>query len=443
MKHWFYPMEKYTNPLIISGDESQSETEAKDIPAILLPFMGTRIIYPPRTKLSTYTPCALMMDYILHQINSNLVDNFYFNRITPDFHPYILRLYYGIIFWIQCLRAGSSVSALRPYDPQFLSRFLNAFPPESLPVVGPLVPLFKTLCSSQPEFSTYGKVYPILPTAPGPEQRSSFSRDAVDWHILPNVPGIIALLEHLNSVINAEKPMYPKIGTHIPVAANTDQDTVFGHHTFDASDKRTARDSWSLVSSGLQYPCEAHAKLNEAFSKRYEGFDFPVTYANDNLASIDSFLSMDRSLAWFSQVKSVAASSAAFFQGSETLADCEPYGGVVSNQIVVQLQAPGSMVTVPTCSADKNALFPFAFRLCSTARRLPPLSEAMAAMAQTNVEMFGTHPYLSRLGAKTREGDFWDVRPVEKSMIDRASHLSLYHIINTMMRTKRRHENVK
>ncbi|KAJ0640308.1 hypothetical protein HanOQP8_Chr16g0609941 [Helianthus annuus] len=376
-----------------------------------------------------------MMDYVLHLVNRSLVDNFYFKRRFPDYHPYILRLYYGIIFWIQCLRAEHSVSALRSHDHQFLFRFLNTYPPESLPIVGPLVPLFKTLCSSQPEFPTYGKVYPLLPSAAGPRQRSSFSRESTDWHVLPNVPGIIALLEHLNSVINADQPIYPKIAAHIPVAANTNQNTVFGHHTFNASATRTVRDSWSLVSSGLQYPCEADARLNEGFAERYDSFDFPETAANDDLTSIESFLSLDQTLGWFSHVKYVAASAAAFFKGSGTLADCQPTG-VVSNQIVVQYQAPTSMVTAPTCSADENALFPFSFRLCSTARRLPTLSEAMAAMAQTNVEMFPTHPYLSHLGANTREGDFWNIRPIERSPIDKTSYLSLSYTVREMMISK-------
>ncbi|MFS7997855.1 hypothetical protein Hanom_Chr12g01146861 [Helianthus anomalus] len=221
---------------------------------------------------------------------------------------------------------------------------------------------------------------------------------------------------HLNSVINADQPIYPKIAAHIPVAANTNQNTVFGHHSFNASATRTVRDSWSLVSSGLQYPCEADARLNEVFAERYDSFDFPETAANDDLTSIESFLSLDQTLGWFSHVKYVAASAAAFFKGSGTLADCQPTG-VVSNQIV-------------------NALFPFSFRLCSTARRLPTLSEAMAAMAQTNVEMFPTHPYLSHLGANTREGDFWNIRPIERSPIDKTSYLSLSYTVREMMISK-------
>ncbi|KAI3821176.1 hypothetical protein L1987_08735 [Smallanthus sonchifolius] len=334
---------------------------------ILSPYKELHIYYS-RKNISSYILSSLMMDYVLH-LNYNLADNFYFKRNAPNFHPYILRLY-GIVFWIQCLRAGHNVAALNPTDHEFLFRFLDAYPVESLPIVGPLIPL-------------------------------AFIRDHVTSCTLPNVPGILALLEHLNSVINAAQPTYPKLGAHTPVAANA---TVFGQHSFPASVTRGPKDCWSLVSSGLQYPCEADAKLNESFAERYS-------------------------------IKNVAASAAAYFEGSGTLADC-PAHGITSNHIIVHIQTPATLPTAPTCLADKASLFPFAFRLSSTARALPPLFEAMAAMAQTNIKMFETHPYLSNHGRTTLTGDFWNIRLVEHSVSDYSSYLAISDIVNKMMKGK-------
>lgn len=98
-------------------------------------------------------------------------------------------------------------------------------------------------------------------------------------------------------------------------------------------------EKWSLVSPGLQYPCEAHKKLNEAFAERYDDFEFPVTAATDNLGKISSFLHMKRSMALFTQVKEVADFVAACFEGYGTLADCSPHG-MVANQVMVCLSPP-------------------------------------------------------------------------------------------------------
>nr|CAH2618897.1 putative coat protein [String-of-pearls partitivirus]CAI5383978.1 putative coat protein [String-of-pearls partitivirus] len=411
------------------ADERPPISSASDI---LTPFVGIHITYAPKMKLSNYVPCSYMMDYVVHQMNYNLVDNFYFKRHAPDYHPYVLRLYYAILFWIQCLRAANTVCALEPDQHQLLSHFLDAYPPESLPVAGPLIPLFKTLCSSQPEFSTYGAIYPRIPVRAGPRRRHQFVRDNTASFSLPNVPGIFALLEHLNTLINGLQPLYPRKGAHTPVAEAA---ATFGHHAFPARPDRSPLESWSLCTSGLQHPCEADARLNEAFAERYANFDFPVTAANDNTSQLRQFLGFRHQLAWFAQVKNVAASASTFFTGSGYLSDCSP-SGLVSNQIVVQYIAPHVLPTVPTKVADKNSLFPFSFRLFTTARGLPALSECMAAMAQTNVQMFYTHPYLSALGLGTRTGDFWDIAPIEYSSIDSSSYLAINDRVKMMMKSK-------
>jgi len=140
---------------------------------------------------------------MVHAMNITLCDNFDFKRANPNYHPYILRLYCGVLFWIQCLRAGNDVNDLTDVQHRFLNRFLDNHPLETLAVPGPLLGLFKTLCSSQPEFphNHNGKVYPRIPAQPGPARRDAFMRDLLESHFLPNVPGIFALLEDLTAFL--------------------------------------------------------------------------------------------------------------------------------------------------------------------------------------------------------------------------------------------------
>jgi len=400
---------------------------------VLEPYIGTHINYASRKKLSNFWPSALKMDYIVHLLNMQLVDHFYFKRYSPDYHPYVFRLYCAIVFYIQCLRAGLDVKAIPEDQHQFVVQFLEAFPPAKLPIPGPLLPLFKALCSSQPEIPQYGKVYPKVPAHPGPVLRSSFrNADSVSF-MQPNVPGIFALLEDLNSRINGEPPQIPKKGKHIPVNG---QARTFGHHSFPAEATRSDDDKWSLVSSGLQYPCEADIKLNEAFSERYDNFDFPPTASEDNLSSIAAFLSMDKSRAWFAQVRDVADAVASYTNGSGTLADCSPTG-LVSNQILVQYLTPAIPIQPPRQSADKHSLFPFSIKLNTTMRSPPALAEALAAFSEINVRMFPTHPYVGDFGSTAyRTGSFWKIRPIEKSDSDEETYLSLNEIIKKMVKPR-------
>lgn len=400
---------------------------------ILSPYISIHVNYASRQKLSYYWPSSLMMDYVIHLMNSHLVDHFYFKRYCPDFHPYVFRLYCAVAFHVQCLRAMFDVKALPADQHQFLVHFLDAFPPARMPIPGPLLALFKTLCSSQPEIPQYGKVYPRIPSTPGPPKRSDFINSNPTALMQPNVPGILALLEDLNQKINATQPTYPKKGQHIPVDATA---VTFGHHAFGADSARSNLEKWSLVSSGLQYACEADSKLHEGFAERYENFDFPPTDANDDLRNISTFLGMDSSKAWFSQVRDVADAIAAYFNGSGTLADCSP-SGIVSNQIQIQYLAPTTLPSPPARSADKRSLFPFSFRMNTTMRAPPALSEGLASFSQTNVRMFPTHPYLGDFGDDNhRNGEFWKIRPIESSPSDHETYLSLNEIIRKMLKAR-------
>lgn len=408
-----------------------------EVSPILNPFMNSKIIRA-RKGTSSYSTSSLMMDYIIHKINTSLVSNFHFRRACPSYHPYILRLYYAVLFWIQCMRASHHAIKLNSHAHMALTYFLDAFPPESLPISSPLLGLFKTLCCSNPEIPNYGYLYPKIPSHPGPQKRHAFMRHEPQSHIMPNIPGIFALLEDLNAKMNpvddSVQPVYPALGKHIPVSMAA-EDTVFGHHIFPAPAQRSNEDKWALVSSGLQYPCEADKKLHQYFAERYNDFDFPTLADDDDLSYYANFLHISRGLAWFANVKLIAACEASFFEGSGTLADCEPFG-IAANQAVIEYAAPDRAPTPPMYSADSAGLFPFSFRMKTSARSLPELAEIMAAAFQTNVEMPPNHPFLNGFGAGTQQGPFWQIRPEEYSPINETSYLALHNVIRHLMKTE-------
>jgi hypothetical protein len=318
----------------------------------------------------------------------------------------------------------------------FMTRFLTSYPAESLPISSPLLDLFKTLCSSQPEISTYGKVYPVVSTSPGPIRRDALIKDDLNASFLPNIPGIFALIEDLYALGNPQDgsdPVFPTKGRHLPVTSDATAPQTFAFHAFPLPDDRSVKETWYLVTSGLQYACEADTQLNESFVDRYPDFGFPALEADDNLSYLDNYFCMDTDLSWFSQVRDVAAMEAAFFVGSGTLADCSPTG-IVANQICVEYIEPYSSVLNPAQIADPLARFPFSIQLNTTARRLPALAEAMAAYAQTHVRMYESHPYWYEFGTHNGLGPFWDIRPIESSPIDETSYLSFKDVVRSLLK---------
>lgn len=194
-------------------------------------------------------------------------------------------------------------------------------------------------------------------------------------------------------------------------------------------------EKWSLVSPGLQYPCEADQKLNESFGERYYDFVFPVTAATDNLDNISSFLHMKRNMAWFTKVKEVANSVTTSFEGSGTLSNRSPHG-MVANQVMVCLSLPEHLPKSPTCTADKRATYEFSHKLKSTAYNLPPLAETAATFSQTHIRMFPNHPFIGEFGSKTLEhGPFWNRRPIGSSLTDN-SYLTIPSIVKKAFESK-------
>ncbi|XP_021748749.1 IAA-leucine resistant 2-like [Chenopodium quinoa] len=321
--------------------------------------------------------------------------------------------------------------------------FLDRHPLESLPVAAPRLPHFKTLCSSEIQImkNSYGLVYPSIPSRAGPKRRNSFMRGITctsssnSAFFLPNIPGIIALLEDLNLLINGDPQMIPSLGKHIPVQEAGNQTKVFGYYSFPPLNEWSDFEKYALCSPGLQYPCEADKSLNKSFADSYHNFDFPTTHANDNLRPIANFLHMNNSMAWFHQVKAVAATVAKYFTGSGTLADCTPHG-VNANQYVCVMQPPATKMITPCHSADKRALFPFALRLTTTVTNPNPHTEALVALAQTHIQMFNGHPYLSQFGHPVGSGPFWAFRPIAKSEVDDSSYLSLSRCVKRLMKYK-------
>ncbi|XP_026379755.1 IAA-leucine resistant 2 [Papaver somniferum] len=365
---------------------------------------------------------------------STSLTNDNFIRYCPNYHPYYLRLYYGILFWIQCLRARRDARCLGFADSAFLDFFTTTFPPESLPVCGPLMLLFQSLCTSKPEIKSFGLVVPDLPSKPGPTYRHEFMQQDIN-SFLPNIPGIFALIRDLYDTIHddSEGRVYPNLGCHTPVPPGANEPIQFGFCNFPILAQRNDFEKYALCSPGLQYPCEAYKGINRSFYEKYNSIPFPALHADDKLAEFPAFLHLDGSPKWFVSIVLIAAKAAKFFEESGFLSDCSPKGLPI-NQYVCNIQRPDTLPIAPRYSADPSSLIQFSLQLSTTVRKPIPLIKAMAASCQTRIKMYHQHPYFGAFGEPVGTGPFWDIRPVETSSIDINSYLSYVQIIKEMLK---------
>jgi hypothetical protein len=400
---------------------------------ILYPFLTTRIIRTNRKRDSTFVPSSRMLSYLTHLINDELVDNFYFKRSCPEYHPYILRLYFGVLFVVQTLRAMNEANRLDSDSFEFLDRFISAHKLESLSVPGPMLPFFKALCVSDSEIPNYGKIVPVLPFPLGPDQRSNMMVLNPSNYLIPQVPGIMALISSLDATVNGTPPSYPP-KRWIPVNGNVA--TSFNGHAYDTAANWSNDEAWSLDLPFLEYPCEASKKLNEEFSERIADFEFPPIHAHDDLRKVQTFLQMATTMTWFSRVKEVAAAASIYTKGYGSLADCSP-SGFSANHAIIDAIAPIILPVKPTKMADPASRLEFSYRIRSSDRSLPEISEITAAFAQLNVKMYDSHPYYNGLtDAHLRSGPYWDIKPQDTSSNDDDSFIALKSIVKRLMLSK-------
>lgn len=99
---------------------------------------------------------------IIHYMDDLMRKSFYFKRQEDAWHPFISRIYFGILFYVQTLRAEHKVGTITSRHRRFLVKFLTDYPPETLTIPGPLVATFESLNASRPSNKLYGTVTPAI-----------------------------------------------------------------------------------------------------------------------------------------------------------------------------------------------------------------------------------------------------------------------------------------
>jgi len=393
--------------------------------------IATLINFPkdlPREP-STFLPNAHRLYRILHDLDTLQVQNRYFRQAVPSFLPTHSRIYYGILFLVQVFRCMDHCNLLSARDKQSLFSFFAAHPASTLPIAGPLLPVFSALCVSNPQDGRQPLVTPSLPTLLGPNQAQQLYRGPFNFAI-PNIPMLFGLHQTLTADIVAQNQanafqLLTDYGAFGPTTANK----VINGHTFGPgfAAPTTADQAWMTTAPGLGQIIEINDELLTLFKANRNFVRIPVLTGNQNTSD---FLNFTRVLEgpWFSNLKRNMAIHSRFIKGSGTLLDVKiegpAIGQIVANAATININGP------PTGFFQEENLLPGDANYTTTMPANDRVAELSAVYTQIHLRIRGhPHGHYNNVGeeasANGRQGTFWDITPVNQPTLNDHVHHSL------------------
>jgi len=310
------------------------------------------IIFP---KVSTYIPSFYMYYFTLQSAHAIVHDNTYLRYLSPQYISIGSSLYYGMLGFIQILRAKTVAGIITRPESQALRRFEREFPFESLPIMSPLIMFFQNLGAVKLADPMYSWICPSLPEeiGTGPNVTGIFNSD--DNIMLPNVP---ALIRFLSEIGNAQTlAQITDLNRIVPTSAQQGNTNFFGIN-LAANTPNTNSKGRLTYSAGWLEPPELPESLDVKVIRRIQRWNLPTLTSTTDLRQIGQFIQTDGNMEWFARLINLVTEEVKFFKGSTNLAAIPPVAGLSSlTEITLKDQTPPEASThlYPFNSPDFNS----------------------------------------------------------------------------------------
>nr|QLC36775.1 capsid protein [Sarcosphaera coronaria partitivirus] len=294
---------------------------------------------------SSFVPSCHIMYEILSAMHNCTADNTYIYRTNQHYHPLLSRLYYGILFWIQVLRAKRAANQESSFERNFLRNIDERYPFETLPVAGPLVGYFSTIAAHMPADPKFEQTY-VYPTTP------DFLNDCRIW-TMPHIPALIYAIKTMQNVTEANfvakagpsaahqdsvfvsKTWRPYgVGVVVPDIAENTTTYVFGER-ITATDKavaapnqyqfeHTATSWYKSVNPAINTPLTMANSTLIARKEYLEQVKLPAPKAN--IQDVEDFLGLEE-CKWFEKLVDIASTEASYFKGTSNFSEVDTISG--------------------------------------------------------------------------------------------------------------------
>lgn len=156
---------------------------------MLLDFSRLKLVQSAHIEKSSFIPCCIQMYRIVHAMDGLIAQKQNLLKQTHFWHPLISRLYHGLLFIIQTLRAMEYSKLISPSQKKFLHQFLSHYPADVLIVAGPLLPIYKCLSCTRSAINAYNLISPYLPDDLGTANLADTLISAeTDSYMIPHIP---------------------------------------------------------------------------------------------------------------------------------------------------------------------------------------------------------------------------------------------------------------
>ena len=363
-----------------------------------------------RPQTSTYVPTFFNAFSLIDAMDTCIGWNSYFTNSNPMWHPFISRMYFAFLMFYQILRAMDHCKLGSTKSKQAFKLLSECFPPESLNIPGPLLPVFQSICASKsPKYVRYGCVGPLLPEIMGPATCRDIIPPTSSCYGLPNFP---LLAGFANRIINADPDNIPNYGDPDLIMDNS-HFTVNGYDITAnwGQDQRTA-----FLQPGMVYPPQTSSDTIYNFNRHGAELHLPSYGPDDHATHITDFLKLEDTR-WMDYVSPMMADYSTFFKESETLGDCSPFG--LSTSLVCSeaklLTSVGTADNLILClerAFPGKYPFELAYKTRSVEMEIPLLDQAIARYSGTNLQF--DHENLDIWNINTtnhgREGPYWSIQ---------------------------------
>lgn len=375
-----------------------------------------------RTKpvTSTFAPTTFTYFEVIHTMDSLMSDNLYFLNTGVTWHPLISRIYFSILIYLQVFRAMDYAKVGKSFDRLSIARVLQDLPPERLPIPGPLVPMMKSICASQPEDDFFGLVTPEIVPEALPLQYTDLIPQLASMYMMPNIP---ILVELLNMIIDAPEDEIPDFSSQSTIQLG--QPFNINGHDFP-EDMWTSTERTALLQPGMIYPTESTKEMDEEMNRFGTDLGLPDIEPVDQSNGLLEYTLLEDT-AWVDRLIPIMSTYCSFFKDSSNLGACSPYGpqtGLIRarpERFTGRNLADNEINTLENGFPGTHPfLFEYDFR--SYEYSIPQMIQSMGQLSaiNTSIEKRGLEnwSYINSTGPG-RTGPYWSQNPtnLERSQV--------------------------
>ncbi|XP_044003450.1 IAA-leucine resistant 2-like [Aphidius gifuensis] len=364
-----------------------------------------------RPAVSTFVPTAFNYYQAIHYMDDLILTSFFSEKTGFVWHPFLSRLYFGALFYIQTRRAALYANYGSQVEKAKTRELLESFPPERLPIPGPLVPMLQCIAAAETEYPGYGTIIPYIPDRAGPLVGHLIPTDT-SMLALPNLPVIAGFL---NTIITAENDEIPDYT--IPATFSNAEDHIINGYEFPNLHWNDSMRN-VLLQPGMAHTPETLPDIDALINANGADLKIPIINAQTDLRSTSSYFLLDDT-EWLEALIPTMAAYCSFFKESGNLGNCSPSGptaGLVCSKLTLLTSdtAAANLANTLTSAFPDRYPYSLVYQYRSTESIIPQPYMAMGQYAaiNTSCEYHGMADWARiNLPNDGRTGPYWDIAP--------------------------------